>query len=91
MSCVTITEGVSASEVEQKIASFEAAGYFALADAMREVWRDRQLEEVRKRSFGYMTATECLLAMRKSNEEIMQHTGLWMIPALCSPWGRIMP
>lgn len=52
---------------------------------------DRMVYEVRARSHGYMTATEVLLLSGAPLPVIEERLGLWMLPALCGPWGKVMP
>ena len=53
--------------------------------------KERQLEEIRKRSGGYMTASECLVAVPEAypHIDIEKHME-WVLPHLCGPFGRVM-
>lgn len=40
---------------------------------------------------GYLASVTQALNQREHDEFMERMTRLWVIPALCSPWGRLMP
>lgn len=56
-------------------------------------WRERQLEEIRKRSNGHTTASYCLIAAPGAypHIDVERHMLEVFIPLLCSAWGRVTP
>lgn len=51
--------------------------------------KETQLEEIRRRSGGRMTAMEVMISSGAYKPEVVETAAMWCIPHLIGPWGRV--